>query len=142
MTDENMMTFDLSARRIDSAGSLVHSKQAELVIDTGMAGRPDALNPVELLLAALAACIIKGIERVAGTLGIDYTTVDVALTAHRPLDEARIDDISYVVTIGTSAGQDKLDLLHKNLMKFGTIYNTVKSGTTLTGEIRPELTLG
>jgi len=135
MTDANMMTFDLSARRIDAAGSLVHSKQAEGVIETGMAGRPDALNPVELLLAALAACIIKGIERVAGTLGIDHTTVDVALTAHRPVDEARIDDISYVVKNGTAAGQDKLDLLHKNLMKFGTIYNTVKSGTTLAGEI-------
>jgi hypothetical protein len=61
--------------------------------------------------------------------------VDVALTAHRPLDEARIEDISYVVTIGTSAGQDKLDLLHKNLIKFGTIFNTVKSGTKLSGEV-------
>jgi len=132
---EQMMTFEVSAKRQDSSGSVVHSKQAELQIDTSMAGRLDALNPVELLLASLSACIIKGIERVAGTLGIDYETVDVSLVAHRPVAEARIEDISYKVMLGTSADQAKLDLLHKNLMKFGTIYNTIKSGTTLTGEI-------
>lgn len=133
-----MMTFKVSAKRIDASGSLVHSKEAELVIDTSMSGRPDALNPVELLLAALSACIIKGIERVASTLGIEYRSVKVALTAHRPVDEARIEDITYVIRIGTSADQAKLDLLHKNLMKFGTIYNTVKSGTKLSGSIAAE----
>jgi uncharacterized OsmC-like protein len=131
-----MMTFEVTANRVDGAGSMVRAKQAELLIDTGLSGRPDALNPVELLLAALSACIIKGIERVAGTLGIEYDSVHVALTAHRPDEEARIEDIAYVITIGTSAEQGKLDLLHKNLMKFGTIYNTVKMGTRLSGEIK------
>ncbi len=28
-----------------------------------LCGRPDAFNPAELFLAALAACMIKGIER-------------------------------------------------------------------------------
>lgn len=131
----DMMTFDLVANRVDAAGSIVTAKQAELVIDTSMAGRLDALNPVELLLAALAACMIKGIERVAGTLGIEYDNVRVALTAHRPVGDAHIEDISYVLTIGTDVDAAKLELLHKNLMKFGTIYNTVKSGTNLSGEI-------
>ncbi|MEN9992649.1 MAG: hypothetical protein RLY83_219 [Actinomycetota bacterium] len=130
------MTFEVSAKRVDASGSQVSAKETLLTIDTSMAGRLDALNPVELLLAALSACIIKGIERVAGTLGIEYDSVHVALTAHRPEDEARIDDIGYVITVGTSADQAKLELLHKNLMKFGTIYNTVKSGTRLSGEIK------
>lgn len=135
MTSE-MMTFQVTANRIDANGSEVHAKQTDLVIDTSMGGRPDALNPVELLLAALSACFIKGIERVAGTLGIDYDSVNVSLTAHRPVDEARIDDIAYIIRIGTTADQAKLELLHKNLMKFGTIYNSIKSGTRLTGEIQ------
>lgn len=135
MTHNEMMTFELVANRIDSAGSVAHAKKAELVIDTGMAGRPDALNPVELLLAALSACMIKGIERVGGTLGIEYDSVKVSLTAHRPVDDARIDDITYEIFIGTTADQAKLELLHKNLMKFGTIYNTVKHGTKLNGTI-------
>ncbi len=130
------MTFEVNAKRIDASGSLVSTKDVSMVIATGMVGRSDALNPVELLLASLSACIIKGIERVAGTLGIEYDSVNVALTAHRPDDEARIEDITYVITVGTSADQVKLELLHKNLMKFGTIYNTVKSGTSLKGEIK------
>ena len=134
MTSE-MMTFQVTANRIDANGSQVHAKQTDLVIDTSVGGRPDALNPVELLLAALSACFIKGIERVAGTLGIDYDSVNVSLTAHRPVDEARIDDIAYVMQISTQADQAKLELLHKNLMKFGTIYNTIKSGTRIAGTI-------
>ncbi|MEY4503467.1 MAG: hypothetical protein RLZZ576_721 [Actinomycetota bacterium] len=135
MTSE-MMTFEVTATRNDSSGSTVRSKNAELTIDTSMAGRLDALNPVELLLSSLSACLIKGIERVAETLGIEYESVDVALTAHRPVDDARIEDIHYLIRIETEANQNKLELLHKNLMKFGTIYNTVKSGTRLSGEIR------
>jgi uncharacterized OsmC-like protein len=131
-----LMTFQVTANRIDANGSKVFVKQTDLVIDTSINGRPDALNPVELLLAALSACFIKGIERVAGTLGINYDSVNVSLTAHRPVDEARIDDIAYVIQMGTQADQAKLEMLHKNLMKFGTIYNTLKVGTRLSGEIR------
>lgn len=134
MTTE-MLTFAVTATRHDSSGSTVRSKNAELTLDTSMAGRLDALNPVELLLASLSACLIKGIERVAGTLGIEYESVDVAITAHRPVDEARIEDINYLVRIDSQADQNKLDLLHKNLMKFGTIYNTIKSGTDLSGQV-------
>jgi uncharacterized OsmC-like protein len=130
-----MMTFSVKATRIDATGSLVEAKQTQLEIDTGMAGRPDALNPVELLLAALAACLIKGIERVARSIALDYEGVQVTLTAHRPVDEARIEDIIYAVVVSTEAEQSKLDLLHKNLMKHGTIYNTVKAGTNLSGTV-------
>lgn len=132
---QDMMTFQVSATRQDDSGSTVHSKQALIEIDTSMSGRLDAFNPVELLLASLSACIIKGIERVAATLGIHYESVDISVTAHRPVEEARIDDITYLVRIDTEADKSKLDLLHKNVMKFGTIYNTIKSGTTISGSI-------
>jgi hypothetical protein len=47
------MEFNVAARRIDAHGSLVYCKDAELVLDTDLAGRRDAFNPAELLLAAL-----------------------------------------------------------------------------------------
>jgi uncharacterized OsmC-like protein len=130
-----MMTFEIQADRLDSSGSRVFTRQAELVIATGMTVRADALNPVELLLAALAACMIKGIERVAETLGVDYDTVHIRLVARRPEDEARIEDVRYEVSLKTSADQGRLDLLHKNLRKFGTIYNTISAGTSLEGTL-------
>ena len=50
------------------SGSLATCKDATLTLDTALAGRRDALNPAELLLAALSACMIKGIERVVPML--------------------------------------------------------------------------
>lgn len=134
-TDSKMMTFNLEAARTDSNGSVASAKDTQLVIDTSMVGRLDALNPVELLLAALAACILKGIERVAPTLDFTFSKAEVSLVAHRPEQEARVADISYVIRVATDESDSRLDLLHKNLQKFGTIYNTLKQGTELTGRI-------
>lgn len=67
-----MITVQVSAHRTDASSSNVHSKQTEITIDTSIAGRMDALNLVELLTVQLSACIIKGIERVAESLGIEY----------------------------------------------------------------------
>ena len=53
----------------------------------------------------------------------------------------RIEDISYAVVVSTAADQSKLDLLHKNLMKHCTIYNTIKSGTKQSGTVTAVLGL-
>ena len=49
-----MLEYHVSAHRLDSHGSLVSAKEASLIADTDLAGRQDAMNPVELLLAALS----------------------------------------------------------------------------------------
>ena len=48
-----------------------------IVLDTDTAGRRDAFNPAELFLAAIAACMIKGIERVSPMLHFDLRGVEV-----------------------------------------------------------------
>lgn len=58
-----MLEFRVSARRIDNHGSEATTKDASIVLDTDLAGRVDALNPASMLLASLAACILKGTER-------------------------------------------------------------------------------
>lgn len=60
-----MLEYDVVAKRIDAHGSAAHCKDAEIILDTDVNGRVDAFNPAELLLAAIAACMIKGIERIA-----------------------------------------------------------------------------
>ena len=78
-----MRSYTLSARRDDANGSHASVRAARVVLDTSLAGRTDALNPVELLLAALAACMIKGVERAAPMLTFDFTGVSVTLRAER-----------------------------------------------------------
>jgi uncharacterized OsmC-like protein len=130
-----MLSFSLQAKRNDSSGSLVTAKSAELTIDTSLAGRPDALNPVELLLASQAACFIKGIERLAPTLEFDFRGVQVFLEADRPENEAKIAQIRYRVLIETDESEQRIALMHKNLQKQGTIYNTLSAGTELVGSV-------
>jgi hypothetical protein len=59
-----MLEYKVTARRLDSHGSEAATKQALVGLDTDMTGRADAFNPAELLLASLAACILKGTDRV------------------------------------------------------------------------------
>lgn len=73
------MTFEVRAQRVDAHGSEAQCKLAQITLDTVLNGRPDAFNPAELLLSALAACIIKGIERVTPILEFQLRGVQVRL---------------------------------------------------------------
>ena len=78
-----MTEYRVAARRIDGHGSLATAKDAQVVLDTDIAGRRDAMNPVELLLSALAACMLKGIERVTPMLHFQLSGATVDLQAIR-----------------------------------------------------------
>ena len=56
------MTFHVETVRLDAHGSLARCKAAQITLDTYLAGNPNAFNPAELLLAALSACIVKGVD--------------------------------------------------------------------------------
>lgn len=130
-----MLEYSVSARRIDDSGSVASCKHAELILDTCIAGREDAFNPAELLLAAIAACMIKGIERVTPMLKFNLRGVEVSLHGTRQDSPPKMVKIEYVLTVDSDETDERLELLHKNVMKFGTIYNTVAAGTALVGEI-------
>ena len=130
-----LMNFELTAKRLTDSASEVHSKDVTLEIDSGISPRPDALSPMELLLAAQAACFLKGIERTAPKLNFEFTGVNIKLHATRPVLDARIEEIDYLIQIQTSESDERLELMHKNLKKHGTIYNTISAGTKLKGKL-------
>lgn len=130
-----MLKFEVSAKRLNDHASKLNSKMVELEIDSGINPRADALSPMELLLAAQAGCFLKGIERIAPTLNFKFGNVKVFLSATRPVTEARIDEISYRIEVETEESEERLALLHKNLQRHGTIYNTISQGTSLHGEL-------
>lgn len=131
-----MLTYTVTAKRSDSHGSLAQTKQSEIILDTDMAGRADAFNPAELFLASIAACMIKGIERVTPMLDFKLRGVDVSLHGERQDSPPKMTSVSYVLTVDTDESDQRLELLHKNVRKYGTISNTVAEVVNLTGEIR------
>jgi len=68
LPDSEESTFHVESRRICPDGSVSNCKNATLELDAALEGRADAFNPDELLLAAVSACMIKSIERVAPML--------------------------------------------------------------------------
>jgi len=131
-----MLEYRVSARRIDEHGSTASAKQAEITLDTDMAGRADAFNPAELLLAAIAACMIKGIERAMPLLKFELRGVEVAIHGVRQDSPPKMIGIDYELIVDTDESDHRLDLLHRNVRKFGTVSNTIALATTLEGTIR------
>ncbi len=131
-----MLDYHVTARRIDSHGSEAKTKKALIVLDTDMAGRVDAFNPAELLLASLAACILKGTERVLPMLQFDLRGIEVSLHGVRQDSPPKMIRIDYEIIVDTEESDTRLALLHKNLQKYGTIYNTLAGATELSGIIR------
>lgn len=131
-----MLTYSVTARRIDAHGSEARCKEAQLVIDTDLAGRPDAFNPAELFLASIAACILKGIERVAPLLQFSFEGAEVRLTGIRQDAPPKMVSVVYEIIVDTAESDARLELLHKNIRKYGTISNTVAEATSLTGTVR------
>jgi uncharacterized OsmC-like protein len=131
-----MLEYRVNARRIDAHGSEAATKDAHLVLDTDVKGRPDAFNPAELLLASIAACMIKGMERVAPMIHFAFDGVEIKLHGRRQDAPPLMVEINYEIIVNTSEDDRRLELLHTNVRKYGTISNTIARATRLEGTIR------
>ncbi len=136
MTEKMKMEFNVRALRTDGHGGLALCKDASIILDTDLAGRRDAFNPAELMLAALAACMLKGIERVVPILKFKLRGVSIRLHALRQDVPPRIESIDYDIFIESDEPDRRLELLHTNVKQYGTVFNTVAPGTQLSGTLR------
>lgn len=127
------MRFHVETKRLSAHLSQASCKQARIDLDTDLAGNPDAFNPAELLLAALTACMVKGIERVAPILKFEYRGVAVTVDGVRQDVPPKMESIRYTIVIDTDESDQRLSLLHDNVKKYSTVFNTVSPGTDLQG---------
>lgn len=130
-----MLEYSITASRIDAHGSEARTKDAVLTLDTDLSGRPDAFNPAELFLASIAACMLKGIERVTPLLDFDLQGVSLTLRGVRQDAPPKMLSVTYEITVETDEPDARLDLLHKNVRKYGTISNTVAEALVLEGAL-------
>lgn len=135
-----MFEYEVSAKRIDAHGSLAECKLAKLIIDTDVKGRADAFNPAELLLASVAACILKNMQRVAPMIHLEYRDVTVKVYGIRQDSPPKMSSIEYEIIVDTDDNDRKLSLMHDNIKKYGTVYNTLATGTKLKGVLKRLIT--
>lgn len=130
-----MLEYRVAACRIDSHGAEARAKDALIVLDTDRTGRADAFNPMELLLASLAACLLKGCERALPLLAFSLRGIEVSLQGQRQDAPPKLLRIDYRIVVDTDETDQRLALLHRNLQKYGTIYNTLAGAVELVGTI-------
>ncbi len=103
-------------RPSDRLARLIGADQgAQLVLDTDAAGRRDAFNPVELLLAALARLHHQGVERAIPALKFELRHSDVIVEGERPDNSPKLVAIHYDVVIDTDEPDRRLSLLQVNI---------------------------
>jgi uncharacterized OsmC-like protein len=131
-----MLEYQVTARRLDAHGATAETKAASITLDTDVAGRTDAFNPAELLLAAIAACMIKGAERVAPMIKFALRGMEVRVHGVRQDAPPKMVRIDYEIIVDTTETDQRLELLHKNIRKYGTVSNTIAAAAELHGVIR------
>ncbi|MEX2279141.1 MAG: OsmC family protein [Acidimicrobiia bacterium] len=107
----------------------------ELRPDTGSVSDGYRAGPAELLCAALASCLLKNIERFSETLPFAYEVASIEVSAERQDVPPMMTRMTYRIEIATEEPDRRVDLLHRNIRKFGTITNTLAAACDLSGEM-------
>ena len=131
-----LLEYSISARRIDGHKGEALCKNARIAIDIDPAGNRDAFNPAELLLASVAACMLKGIERITPILKFQLDGVDIRVQGRRQDDPPKMISIGYEIAVESGETDQRLELLHYNVRRYGTVFNTLVSATELSGTLR------
>lgn len=113
----------------------IRCNTTDVKVDTGSISDGFRPGPAELLCASLAACLLKNIERYAEMLPFDYTIASVSVEAEREEAPPRIARMRYQVEIATDEPDHRVELLHRNIRKFGTITNTLAAACEISGRI-------
>ena len=74
----------------------------------------------------------KGIERVASVLKFDLRGVDGVRQDEPP----KMEPITYEIIVDSDEPERRLELLHDNVKKYATVFNTVAPGARLSGVLR------
>ncbi|PRP90955.1 OsmC-like protein [Enhygromyxa salina] len=82
-------------------------------------------GPAHLLASALAACVLKNVERFGQLLPFEYERATAQVELERQDRPPQIVRASYRLEVHTEEPLSRCDLLLRNINKFGTISNTL-----------------
>ncbi|WP_417885081.1 OsmC family protein [Zunongwangia sp.] len=129
------MNYHIKASSISNQDAVIHIKQSNIDFGTTSKTAETLPNPTELFLSSFASCILKNVERFSAMMKFTYSKASIEVNATRLENPPRMENIIYSLTIYGNDEKLNLDLLKKNIEKFGTIYNTVKLSCSISGTI-------
>lgn len=130
-----MLEYEITASVLSGGKAKAVVNKSEIIFDA-TSGRDNVLpNPAELLLTSLAACMLKNIQRYSEILNIPYRKAIITVHGIRNDNPLFMKTITYTIEIDTDADERKIEVLHKNILKFGTITGTLSKVCELKGSM-------
>ena len=130
-----MLEYKIVAQLKSGGEAWAEANKTSISFDATSGRHEDLPNPAELLLTSLAACMLKNVQRYSEILNLTYRKAKVSMIGERNENPPYMKTIKYKLEIDTDADEQKIDIWHKNILKFGTITNTVMRACEVTGEI-------
>lgn len=130
-----MLSYQIKAESLKGGQAKAIANNGIVNFDASAGRQDDLPNPAELLLTSLAACMLKNVERFSKILKYDYVKAEVEIEGLRNETPPFMSEINYVLKVDSDMEEKKLNLLHKNILKFGTITNTLAKAAKLNGTI-------
>ncbi len=129
------LTYTVTATRVEAGVSVASTGSAEIRLETGADASDDLFGPADVLGAAFAGCLLKNVERFSRILPFRYQGASVRVTLEREDRPPRISTVRYELRLATDEPEQRVQLLKRNLERFGTIYNTLSHACDVSGEI-------
>ncbi|MCF8714470.1 OsmC family protein [Joostella atrarenae] len=129
------MNYKVTASSSSKNNASIEIKESNLLFGTIPAAESTLPNPAELFLGSFSACVLKNVERFSTMMKFNYDKAEITVEAIRLEKPPRMDEINYNLKVYSDDENLNIDLLKKNIEKFGTMYNTVKSTCSVTGQV-------
>lgn len=130
------MDYSVKATSFPQEDAEIDIKTSKIAFGTTTKTADVLPNPAELFLGSFAACVLKNVARFANMMKFQYQKAQIDVKATRLDKPPRMEHINYVLTIYSNDEKLNVQLLKKNIEKFGTIYNTVKLACKISGSIK------
>lgn len=127
--------YDVTATTSGAGVGEIRTKRTVVLFDSSPRQGDELPGPADLVTAAFAACIIKNVERMSEILPFAYRSATVEVHAERQDRPPKITRIRYAIEIDTDEPEHRVELLHRNIERHGTIFNTLASACDVSGTI-------
>lgn len=129
-------TYRVAATAQAAGPAEVQAGAQRIPLDAGWGTPPTGdPGPAELLASAFAACLIKNVARAGHLLHFDYQDAAVTVAARRQDSPPRFVEITYDLQLTTDEPERRVELLHQNLRRYGTVYNTLAAVCEVHGTV-------
>ncbi|MCX4859051.1 OsmC family protein [Streptomyces canus] len=135
-TPQARTSYRVRARTTPDGPARIEAAEQTIPVDAAWAEPPSGQpGPAELLAASLAACLLKNLNRSSKLLPFRYTSAEVDVVAGRQDTPPKFTHFTYELRLVTDEPQRRIDLLHHNLRRYGTVYNTLAATCDIQGRI-------